>query len=383
MYTRGLYAYVGNRATGYSTLGGSSSILAKVPLSSLTLAQLQTLTPGESVYLIGGGGGGGGDASNDAPWHFFNGGAGGAANKACANVSAPLPGPAVSAGGSNGTGGGGDCGVGKGGNPNGKGYGGASTGTGAGGRGIGGWGLSNQWRSGGSLVFVNTPAPSGGSPTGQGVSSRNYGGAGGGGWGGGGSGDSCSGSGAAGSGAGGGGTFAAGNTAYDANAPKGGTDCTGIPPVPSSPSPGGYGAIQFAYAGDALALPGALKSSTHETPGECLTAPNEQGIVLQSTADWRFFWQDDANLVLLDADWNPKWASGSGKSGDQLCFQTDGNLVIYTGGVSTGQVRWGSKTGDDKHGGNGGRRMAFDGPCDVAILNADNQVLWSTGTSCD
>jgi hypothetical protein len=368
-----LYGYVGNRATNYSTLGGASSVLAKMPLSALTPDQLQASTPSDYVYLIGGGGGGGGDSSDDSPWHDLDGGNGGDANNACANASAALPGPAVSAAGSNGTAE--KCSVGHGGNPSGKGYGGSSNGTGDGGRGIGGWGWSNQWRSGGSLVFVNTRAPSGGTPSGQGVSSVNGGGAGGGGWGGGGSGGSCSGSGYAGSGAGGGGTFAAGNTTHDAHAPSGGTACKGIPPTPSSPSPGGYGAIMLAFeypCTSPLCLEkGAMKPVDGGQGGNCVG--KGAGKLLENGQSYLEF-TADGDLVLAKAKGDQLWHSNTANKGVNLCFWSSaGDMSIHD---ANGDIVWGS--------GSTGVYLTIR-DCTVQMIDGSGKVTWSEDheSSCD
>ncbi len=370
----GLYAYLGS-TDGNSMIGGSSSILSKKPLTAMSPQQRATSTPGDVAYVIAGGGGGGGSGAKDFGSPFY-GGAGGRGGVACANAST-MPSSHVSVQGSDGArachppGDGGcssesKCNGGDGGNSNGAGNaGGGNSGGPSGSAGIGGFGAYNGWLISGSLVPVGTPMG-----TGDGGAEYNYGGSGAGGYGGGGSGSSCSGSGGAGSGGGGGGSFAAANTAHDPNFPST-TSCT---------APADYhSAVVLAYAGEGIALPGALTSSTDETPTACLSAPNDQGYVLKSGSGWSLFWQSDANLVLLDENGLPKWSTGAGKSGDTLCFQSDGNLVIYSGG----SPRWASGTGDEGHGGNGGRRLAFNGACEVAVLDPDSKVLWSTQTSCD
>lgn len=365
-----LYAYVGNKS-GSNTYGGSSSVLAKQALSSLSADDLQTLEPGPYAYLVAGGGGGGGDSADDAPFHTFDGGAGGRGNKVCNNsttVAAITATTIVSSAGGNGAGGGGHCGTGKGGNPNGKGKGGSSTGTSAGGNGLGGWASSNQFKSGGSLVFAELPNDSNGNPIGKGGPHHNYGGGGGGGWGGGGAGDSCSGSGAAGSGGGGGGTFAMVNTAHDPTAPSGGTTCTGIP---ASPVSGYDGAIQLVYAGDAIAFRSQLKTQTQTTPTQCLSAASDSGDVLTSINGWRLTWENSGALIIRDESGNQKFGTTAYGSGAELCFQTtDGNFVIN----ANGKTPWAT--------GAGGTRLAFTSQCEVSLLNASNAVIWSTKTSC-
>jgi hypothetical protein len=376
----GLYAYLGHADSGGSSAGGSSTILAKTPLTALSTAQRKTATPGDQVYLIAGGGGGGGDGAKDVG-AAVGGGYGGRASAACANASA-LPGSPASVAGTDGgqagcenQGGGCNwqktCTAGGGGNGNGAGNAGSGgSGGPSGSAGIGGWAGDQGWTTGGSLVTADSALGTGG-----GGGTYNYGGGGGGGYGGGGSGSSCGGSAAAGSGGGAGGTFAAGNTVYDALAPTA-ADCG--PPVSTS------NAVMLAYSGTAIAFPNKL--STQENPNltSCLAASSDTGYVLRSTDDWHLAWQGDGNLVLYDTQGTAPWATRTNyptsDPGAQLCFQGDGNLVVYN---ASGTSLWASDTADNEHGGNGGRRLAFDGPCEVAILNADNQVLWSTGTSCD
>ncbi|MEL7044022.1 MAG: hypothetical protein AAGL66_03265 [Pseudomonadota bacterium] len=361
------YAYLAAQA-GSTSQGASSTILAKRPLSSVSAQDLTNGEPEDNVLLIAGGGAGGGDGAKDFG-SVFQGGAGGRGGYACANADT-LPSSAVSVAGAGGArschppGDGGcseeaKCTGGTGGNSQGDGNAGSGGSGGANGTaGIGGYSSGTGWRQWGSLVGTTIN-------TGRGGGNQNYGGAGGGGYGGGGGSESCSGSGGGGAGGGGGGSFAAANTAYEPLAPQ---------PSACKPPWGGSattGTVQLFYAGTALAFPGKLSTEAHPELGECLNATAAYGDIITSSTGWQLRWRSNGALAVMVGNSEVKWTTEAYGNAAELCFQnTDGNLVINEGGSTP----WAT--------GVGGARLAFDGECNVVLLNASNEAIWSTGTSC-
>lgn len=109
-------------------------------------------------------------------------------------------------------------------------------------------------------------------------------------------------------------------------------------------------------------IPVSLASGQYIWSDTCLQSPN---------ASYRLCYQGDGNLVLYNAAWSPLWASNTAGTGaGVLSMQGDGNLVIYD---PSSYPVWASGTA-----GNGGAYLAVtnDGHCSV-IASDGVQVLWS------
>jgi hypothetical protein len=364
-----LYAYVGVGPSG-KIGGGSSTILTNKAISSFLESDMATFESPNlqaDVILIAGGGGGAiciyGALGRECSEGQFRGGVGGVAISNDANS----PGPDVSAPGGDAMdqattsyGGGG-------GNKDGRGSGGtAGNGsTGTGNSGVGGWGGDCGGGFGwqlGSLIGPSSWSPGMGQSNSCGVA---YTGAGGGGFGGGGKG------GGNGDG-GGGGSWALGNTAHDPYGPT-------LSAAPTSPG-GSSGAVQFAYIpgpGTKVVVTRAqLTTPAHPQPTDCLGTA-VAGTIL-TNQNYSLVWGSNGYLTLNNALGNPIWRSGNTTPGSQVCFQGDGNLVIYG---SSGAL-WASDTADAEHGGSGSLWMRLDSSCNLVLVNASQTTLFQTNTSC-
>lgn len=120
------------------------------------------------------------------------------------------------------------------------------------------------------------------------------------------------------------------------------------------------GMAGIAHAADTLG------SNQSLTPGQYLASGN---------AAYRFYFQTDGNLVLRRlSDSRALWAAATnGLGGTRLTMQSDGNLVLYTGG---NVAVWSSKTN-----GSGGNRAVMQNDGNFVILDSNGASVWSTGTS--
>jgi hypothetical protein len=98
--------------------------------------------------------------------------------------------------------------------------------------------------------------------------------------------------------------------------------------------------------------------------GSCLTADSGKA---------RLCFQTDGNLVVYDENWGVRWTSNTAWWGASTCvFQTDGNLVLYD---QIGTAMWQTNTW-----GNPGSQLYIQNDGNVVIFNHAATVLWSTGT---
>ncbi len=346
----GLHLYLGES-------GGSSTILGPQALSKLEhdfdLSQVDP-THADILLIAGGGGQASSVFGSETCIHSGNGGAGGIA---IANSSTPVAASKAGASGAqcttakNGTP---ISGVGTGGNSNGSGN--AGSGDVSGKSGIGGYGRGDltKWVSDVTPVPLTWSSGNGAHAPGSAAACAGGGGAG---YGGGGAGNGTDGynnhvvwyEGKAG---GGGGSWAAANTATDPTAP-------------------------VYNLREAVAYPAKLTSTSHPQPTDCLSIPQDYGYVLDNGI-LRLEWQKDGNLVLRDESGNPHWESGTaGKGATAICFQGDGNLVMYPN-----KADWATDTADGEHGGCGGRSMKLQTDCNLVIVDCNgNPLPWETGTN--
>ncbi|MFD0787259.1 hypothetical protein ACFQZ8_25440, partial [Micromonospora azadirachtae] len=80
----------------------------------------------------------------------------------------------------------------------------------------------------------------------------------------------------------------------------------------------------------------------------------------------------DGNVVLYDQGRRVWSAQTSGKGADQLVFQADGNLVLYTRGMAT---IWSTRTD-----GHDGAILVLQNDGNVTI-SQNGRTLWQTGTA--
>jgi len=112
-------------------------------------------------------------------------------------------------------------------------------------------------------------------------------------------------------------------------------------------------------------LPGA------ESDGECIGLP-EKNVNLLDVDGYKLRWQPDGKLLLVQKGFGGVWGSGTQNKADQLCWQSDGNLVIYEGST----MRWSSNTADSEWGGLGGRTLKLQQDGRVQIVNELSNVIW-------
>lgn len=98
---------------------------------------------------------------------------------------------------------------------------------------------------------------------------------------------------------------------------------------------------------------------------------HQPGVILEND-DAVLRWQSDGHLALYDRDGTFKWGSHTVDPNSQLCFQDDGNLVVY----QNGHAAWNSGTtpGPDA-------RLALDA-CTVSVLDGNRDGVWSDGAAC-
>ena len=119
-----------------------------------------------------------------------------------------------------------------------------------------------------------------------------------------------------------------------------------------------------------------LTTPSHPQPTDCLGTA-DAGPILTSRYQ-ELVWEADGHLVFYDATHAFIWKAGNLTPGDNLCYQGDGNLVIYSNGTAV----WASGTDDAHHGGNGGVLLAIIEPCQFVILDASGSPLLETIQSC-
>ncbi len=146
-------------------------------------------------------------------------------------------------------------------------------------------------------------------------------------------------------------------------------------PVAQNPSIKGIEILRLGTKNSVLR--GQLSTTTQAPGMECLSL-EDSGVVLSNLAH-ELVWESDGDLVLYDASRMAIWRSNTSGRGSELCFESDGDLVIRT---SAGGALWSTSTADDQHSGAGGRRLVLDGFCDLMMVNASNDALFRTGTTC-
>jgi len=108
-------------------------------------------------------------------------------------------------------------------------------------------------------------------------------------------------------------------------------------------------------------------------PTRCLrTLRAETGTLLNNGQSW-VNWRETGELAVRGPS-GRKWVTptdGSTSAVAKLCFNKNGNLVIY----HKGQKVWQS-------GSFGGERMKLRADCNLVIAGS-NGVIWSSGTTCD
>jgi hypothetical protein len=119
-----------------------------------------------------------------------------------------------------------------------------------------------------------------------------------------------------------------------------------------------------------------LTTPSHPQPTDCLGTADAGTILTSRFHD--LVWEADGYLVLYDPTHAPIWRSPNSTPGSELCFQSDGNFVIYGPSFAV----WASNTADAQHGGNGGFSMLINQSCQLVILNASGGTLFNTDTSC-
>jgi len=134
--------------------------------------------------------------------------------------------------------------------------------------------------------------------------------------------------------------------------------------------------VRLAAFGDGAAvlttgsLPGVAEGS------ECIGLP-ETALRLMEVEDYHLRWQPDGNLTLRrNADNKLKWVAKTRNNADRLCWQSNGNLVIYNGT----EVTFETDTSDDAFGGYGGRVLKLHQDGALQIVNELDDVIWWKGT---
>ncbi len=91
-----------------------------------------------------------------------------------------------------------------------------------------------------------------------------------------------------------------------------------------------------------------------------------------STCGYRFRFQSDGNLVLLNSSGQVLWATGTEGRGKNLAIQGDGNIVIY----GDSGALWATNTN-----GNPGAFLAVQSDGNLVVYRSDGrQALWASNT---
>lgn len=75
-----------------------------------------------------------------------------------------------------------------------------------------------------------------------------------------------------------------------------------------------------------------------------------------------------------------KWCAYNNAAGVRVIWQSDGNLVGYTGAHSGGTATWSTRTSGKPGGATTGARLAFQTDGNVVIYNSAGKALWATQT---
>jgi hypothetical protein len=128
-----------------------------------------------------------------------------------------------------------------------------------------------------------------------------------------------------------------------------------------------------------FAARGLLTSTQHPFPTDCLTL-DDTGVIVSNPSRYALVWQADGDLVLDNPQGFAIWRSGTSGVGTKLCFQSDGNLVVYD---ANGNPKFGAGTADAERNGNGGTFMSLQDNCDLIITQYSHQTtLFDTKTTC-
>jgi hypothetical protein len=136
--------------------------------------------------------------------------------------------------------------------------------------------------------------------------------------------------------------------------------------------------IEIRILSRAVAARGMLTSTNHPAPIDCLEAATDSGVIL-ANQNYSLVWQADADLVINNPQGLAIWRSGTSGRATRLCFQPNGNLLIYN---SAGHAVFGSNTSDPELDGNGGTRLTLGDDCNLTINDAYNTMVYQTNTTC-
>jgi hypothetical protein len=124
------------------------------------------------------------------------------------------------------------------------------------------------------------------------------------------------------------------------------------------------------------ATPGNFQWWPEGTTGKDIFLQEDTGYCTSNPLSYELVLQDDGNLVIYNASGRALWASNTDiHNPTQAVMQTDGNFVIYSGG----HALWATGTND------GGQALCFqdDGNLVVyttIIAHCYGNALWASGT---
>ncbi len=128
------------------------------------------------------------------------------------------------------------------------------------------------------------------------------------------------------------------------------------PPVPPRPRP-----VPTPTPAQPSAHGNTMNAGEVLPPGQVLTSSN---------GNYRLTFQTDGNLVLYSGN-VPLWASNTSATASCI-MQTDGNLVVYAAG---GHAAWASNTN-----GNPGSHLTVQDDGNVVIYRPDGRAVWASNT---
>jgi hypothetical protein len=123
---------------------------------------------------------------------------------------------------------------------------------------------------------------------------------------------------------------------------------------------------------------GMLVSSSEPLHSDCVYR-SHAGILL-TNQNHSLVWQSDGDLVLINPAGLAIWRSGTrdalygGNGGERVCFQGDGNFIIYD---AQGKGLW-----DTENAGEGGLHLTLRDDCNLTLTNIDGTVQFQTNTTC-